>query len=118
VNWQKPAVDDVDDEISRLAMLCGIALLQPGIVEAVFRNDERVCLVCQWRAWNRLRQLLVQHYWPAPGGIGSDSSMLHDQALHQRAESVRNRLQTRYLVRSPRSFARQQACPTSASAIS
>ena len=41
----------IDMEIARLAQICGIQMLQPGVAEAVLRNDSSLCnstnpLVC------------------------------------------------------------------------
>jgi len=33
-------LEAIDLEVGRLAMLCGLSLLQPGDIKAIFRDDE------------------------------------------------------------------------------
>ena len=37
------SLDDIDTEIARLALLCQVRILDPGVVERVVRNDASVC---------------------------------------------------------------------------
>jgi hypothetical protein len=52
----------IDMEIARLAQLCGIHMLQPGVAEAVLRGDSTLCNADNPVAWEKLRGLLVLHY--------------------------------------------------------
>lgn len=52
----------IDLEIARLAQLCDISLLEPGVAEAVLRGDQSLCPSENPVAWDKLRGLLVLHY--------------------------------------------------------
>ena len=55
-------LQDSDSEIARLARLCRIPLLEPGIVSRVLRNDQSVCGALDALAFARLRTLLILHF--------------------------------------------------------
>jgi hypothetical protein len=59
--WEKH-LDEIDREIAQLAVLCKIALLDPGVIERVLHNDPLVCGTQNKRAFDKLRQLLMMHY--------------------------------------------------------
>ena len=52
----------IDMEIARLAQLCGVRMLEPGVAEAVLRGDSSMCSSDNPLAWEKLRGLLVLHY--------------------------------------------------------
>jgi hypothetical protein len=86
------SLDDIDTEIARLAMLCQVRILDPGVVERVVSNDESVCGTSNPVAFAKLRGLLALHF----GVRGSMADAL-GQALACRIEQqVMDRLRERF----------------------
>ncbi|HEV3007939.1 MAG TPA: hypothetical protein VGX52_02770 [Burkholderiales bacterium] len=54
-------LEDVDREIVRLALLCQVQLLQPGIAARVLKRDASVCGTPNAAAFAKLRDLLMLH---------------------------------------------------------
>jgi len=55
-------LEEIDLEIAKLAMLCKIPLLDPGVIERVLKKDTLVCGTQNPRAFDKLRSLLMMHY--------------------------------------------------------
>ena len=53
---------EIDHEIAQMAVICKVALLDPGVIERVLKNDATVCGANNPRAFDKLRQLLMMHY--------------------------------------------------------
>jgi hypothetical protein len=53
---------EIDAEIGRLCLTCGVRILEPGVIERVLHNDANVCSKPNPRAFERLRSLLMMHY--------------------------------------------------------
>ena len=60
--WWAKKFDDIDREIARLATICKLRLLDPGVIERVLQNDASVCGTANQRAFDALRGLLMMHY--------------------------------------------------------
>lgn len=54
-----PQFEDVITEIARQAMICGARIAEPGVVEAVLRNDEAACGSTNPIAFRKLREALM-----------------------------------------------------------
>lgn len=52
-------LDDVMHEIGREAAICGVKLLDPGVIEAVLQNNDSVCGHQNPRAFKKLRDMLM-----------------------------------------------------------
>jgi hypothetical protein len=52
-------LDAVLEEIARDASICGIKLLDPGVIERVLHNDDSVCGQKNPIAFKKLRELLM-----------------------------------------------------------
>ena len=46
----------------RLATICNVRLLDPGMVERVLANDASVCVTSNALAFEKLRNVLMMHY--------------------------------------------------------
>jgi hypothetical protein len=90
-------LEAIDLEVGRLAMLCGVSLLQPGVIEAIFHDDERVCLVRNRIAWDKLRGLLILHYHVVARSIEVDGNAMAAEYVRHSAAKVRDRMQPRHL---------------------
>lgn len=67
--WHEKQLETVDDEIAKLSFICGIPLLDPGVVERVVTGDESVCRKPNVAAFRKLRGLISMHYTLAQDSI-------------------------------------------------
>ena len=85
-------LDAIDLEIARLALLCDLPLLQPGVIEAIFHGNHSVCRTDNPIAWEKLRGLLVLHYHVVNASARDEGRLVAaEQVLHS-ATLVRQRL--------------------------
>ena len=56
------AFGSIDREVARLSFLCGIKLLDDGVIERVIRGDESVCTKPNAKLFQTLRGLVALHY--------------------------------------------------------
>jgi hypothetical protein len=61
VAWWTDNLEELDREIARLAILCQVKLLEPGIIARLLHKDASVCGADNPRAFARLRELLLMH---------------------------------------------------------
>ena len=86
------SLDDIDTEIARLALLCQVRILDPGVVERVVRNDASVSGTDNPIAFEKLHGMLVMHF-----GVRDSVADAHGQALASRIEQqVIDRLRARF----------------------
>jgi hypothetical protein len=69
--WHLTQLGTVDKEIARLAAICEIRMLDPGVIERVMANDETVCGKKNEKAFRKLRTLVGMHYALANDSIQS-----------------------------------------------
>lgn len=60
--WWARNLEDVDNEVARMAMTCKVRLLDPGIIERVVKGDASVCGTDNKPAFDKLRNALMMHY--------------------------------------------------------
>lgn len=83
---------ELDGEIARLAMLCEIRILEPGVIQRVLQKDASVCGTDNSIAFAKLRALLMLHL-----AIREKSVDAFGQAVTARVEdSVIDRLRKRF----------------------
>lgn len=82
----------IDMEIARLAQLCGIHMLEPGVAEAVLRGDSSLCHTSNPIAWEKLRGLLVLHYHVVAENAAADGVDAAAETLRQALQSVSARM--------------------------
>ena len=86
------SLDDIDTEIARLALLCQVRILDPGVIERVVRSDESACGTSNPLAFAKLRGLLALHF-----GVRDSVAEALGQALACRIEQqVVDRLRARF----------------------
>jgi len=61
VAWWAAKLDDLDHEIARLAQLCQVRILDPGVIERVLRKDASVCGTANPVAFAKLHDVLMMH---------------------------------------------------------
>jgi hypothetical protein len=52
-------MDDVMSEMARQATVCKVRLLDPGVIDAVLRNDESVCGTSNPLSFKKLRDVMM-----------------------------------------------------------
>ena len=60
VLWSED-LENVDREIARLAHLCQVRILDPGVISRVLHRDTSVCGTCNPLAFRMLRDMLMLH---------------------------------------------------------
>ena len=55
-------LDELDHEIVRLALLCRVSILDPGVVERVLKKDASVCGTDNAVAFAKLRDMVMLHF--------------------------------------------------------
>lgn len=86
-------LESINMEIARLAQLCGVHLLEPGVAEAVLRGDTHVCNQDNPIAWDKMRGLLVLHYHVVTEAAATDGVDSAAESVRRAFESVRERMQ-------------------------
>lgn len=61
VAWWAAKLDDLDREIAKLAQLCQVRILDPGVIERVVRKDAAVCGTANPVAFAKLHDILMMH---------------------------------------------------------
>jgi len=86
------SLDDIDTEIARLALLCQVRILDPGVIDRVVRNDASVCGTTNRVAFQKLHHMIALHF-----GVLGSASAAHGQAQASRVEQqVIERLRARF----------------------
>ena len=55
-------LEDIDRELARLAQMCGVRLLRPGVIERILHGDDSVCGTTNKLAFRKLHDLLMMHF--------------------------------------------------------
>lgn len=69
--WWAKNLDEVDRELARLALICKVPLLDPGVIERVLNNDASVCGSSNPAGFRKLRDLLTMHYSMRERAVGA-----------------------------------------------
>ncbi len=67
-------------------------MLQPGVAEAVLRNDSSLCNGSNPVAWDKLRGLLVLHYHVVAENAAADGVDAAAETLRQALQTVSERM--------------------------
>ena len=94
--WWGKNLDDVDREVARLAVLCNVRILDPGVIERVLKNDASVCGTKNPAGFEKLRNTLMMHYHirdQATGVLGeAQTRELIDKIVARLRERIGDRL--------------------------
>jgi hypothetical protein len=60
--WWERNLEELDLEIGRLALLCGVRLLDRGVIDRVLQHDDSICASRNPRAFAKLHELLKMHF--------------------------------------------------------
>ena len=64
------SLDDIDREVARLAAVCNVRILDPGVIERILQNDSNVCGSKNPLAFDKLRNALKMHYHLRDEAVG------------------------------------------------
>ena len=59
--WTR-TLEELDRELGRLALLCKVPILEPGVIDRVLHGDRLVCGADNPIAFAKLRELLMMHF--------------------------------------------------------
>jgi hypothetical protein len=60
--WWAENLEELDREIARLATLCQVRILEPGVIERVLHKDASVCATSNEIAFAKLRDMIMFHF--------------------------------------------------------
>jgi hypothetical protein len=61
IAWWADNLDELDREIARLALLCKVKILDPGVIERVLHKDASVCGKDNPVAFAKLHEMIMMH---------------------------------------------------------
>ena len=90
-SWSR-GLDEVDREIARLATICKVQVLDPGVIERILRNDESVCGTRNAAAFKKLRDTLTMHYHLRAKAVGAVGEAETGRIIAAIVERLRQRI--------------------------
>ena len=89
--WWAKNLDDVDREVARLATICNVRILDPGVIERVLRDDASVCGSRNPVDFKKLRSTLMMHYHVRDQAMGALGEAGTARVVAEIVESLRQR---------------------------
>src|SRR5439155_20714541 len=90
--WWAKNLDDVDREVARLATICNVRILDPGVIERVLENDASVCGSSNPIAFGKLRNALMMHYHIREKAVGALGEAGAARVIAAIVEDLRRRI--------------------------
>jgi len=90
--WWAKNLDDIDREIARLATICNVRVLDPGVIERVLENDASVCGSANPIAFGKLRNALMMHYHMRQKAVGALGEAGTARIIAEIVETLRERI--------------------------
>jgi hypothetical protein len=100
--WWAKNLDDIAREIARLATICNVRILDPGVIERVLQNDSSVCGSPNPAAFGKLRNALMMHYHIREKAVGALGESGTARIIAEIVESLRQRIGDRLGTPPPR----------------
>ena len=88
--WNE-SLENVDREVARLATICKVRILEPGVIERVVQGDESVCGSKNPAGFQKLRQALMMHYHVRDQAVGAIGQAQTTALVHQVVDRLRAR---------------------------
>lgn len=60
--WWADNLEEIDHEIARLAALCRVRILEPGVIDCVLNKDASVCGTFNAIAFKKLHDMIMLHF--------------------------------------------------------
>ncbi len=89
--WQMQ-LEGIDLEIAREAIICGVPLLEPGVIERILKNDSAVCSQANSALFDKLRALLTMHFSVRQRAVESIGETEVQGLCHEIRQHLRNRI--------------------------
>ena len=90
--WWGKSLEDVDREVARLASMCKVRLLDPGVIQRVLDNDATVCESSNPTAFAKLRQALMMHYHVRNKAVGAMGETATQDVINEIVANLKKRL--------------------------
>ena len=91
-SWWGKNLEDVDREVARLASICKVRLLDPGVIHRVLDNDASVCGTSNQAAFDKLRQALMMHYHVRDKAVGAIGEAATQDVIKEIVANIQKRL--------------------------
>jgi hypothetical protein len=62
ISWWEKDLEALDRELARMAQLCRVKILEPGVIDRVMQGDDTVCGTDNPIAFRKLHDLLLMHF--------------------------------------------------------
>jgi hypothetical protein len=85
--WWAMNLDELDREIARLALLCRVRVLDPGVVERVLKKDASVCGADNPVAFAKLHDMVMMHLAireKSAASVGQASTVAVEKEIFER----------------------------------
>ncbi|MGE5170091.1 MAG: hypothetical protein ACM3JC_06920 [Rudaea sp.] len=90
--WWAKSLNELDREIARLATICNVRILDPGVIERVLKNDPSVCGTSNPIAFDKLRHTLMMHYHVREQAVGTLGHAQTMKIVQHIVENLRERI--------------------------
>lgn len=91
-SWYARSLNEVDTEIAKLATICQVRILDPGVISRVLQNDASVCGTTNPAAFSKLRSLLMMHYEIRDQAVSSVGEETTKKMLEMIVEKLKERI--------------------------
>ena len=85
-------LDEIDNEVARLAIICKVRILDPGVITRVLQNDASVCGAKNPAAFEKLRNVLMMHYEQRDQAVEAMGEPLTQRVVAELVERLRKRV--------------------------
>jgi hypothetical protein len=90
--WHESQLGPVDEEIAKLAHICNIRILDPGVIERIVAGDASLVSRANEKAFQKMRRLVAMHY-----ALTNDSvQALGEEESARILDAIRERLRKRF----------------------
>jgi hypothetical protein len=89
--WWANNLEEVDREIVRLAAICNVRILDPGVIARVLKNDESVCGSKNPIAFKKLASAVSMHYHVREKARGAVGEAVTAALVAEIVESLRQK---------------------------
>ena len=85
-------LDEIDREVARLAIICKVRILDPGVLARVLKNDASVCGAKNPAAFDKLRNALMMHYKVRDQAVEAMGEAMTERVVAELVERLRKRI--------------------------